>query len=541
VINGEMMIYFIVIFIELFAVCLSAKAQTINQMFRDQYANPGSANTKNTAPVKKVETTNQNNETIKKFLANKYYYYGVFSCGKRVDVSDTDPGYSNNISGELVSGKTTITMSWGGNDPGSRTLTWSIDSNGIMSLKGTEKALSGRITTYTMNGNLDVKNNQIELNGTKTDINNTILRKCIIQVSLMETPEKLVNNSNTTDKVPNSQALTKEQLEEKAIKEQAAKELTREEEIKRQAAIEIEKKRIKEEAEAKAKEAEAARLAAIEVEKQKQREAAIAKAKADKEAEIERLAAIEIAKKRQKEEMEAKERAAKEAELARIAAIEIEKQKQKAEAEALAKAQNEAIAARVAAIEIEKKKQKDAEIERLAILEIEKKKLREEAEAKSKAEALRLAAIEAENLRQKEEAEAKAKAQRLIDLENEMKRLRGDTLSSKPTAQVKQEFAKNDNDPLSAFEGTWVSVNPPVFYLIFNKVALGIRQVSLPNIGQGNIKLSDGAHGSNFQISASNLNCYYFVTFTNNRQKMIMELKAGESLCLQSSILEKAE
>jgi hypothetical protein len=80
-----------------------------------------------------------------------------------------------------------------------------------------------------------------------------------------------------------------------------------------------------------------------------------------------------------------------------------------------------------------------------------------------------------------------------------------------------------------------------VFYLIFNKVALGIRQVSLPNIGQGNIKLSDGAHGSNFQISASNLNCYYFVTFTNNRQKMIMELKAGESLCLQSSILEKAE
>ena len=176
---------------------------------------------------------------------------------------------------------------------------------------------------------------------------------------------------------------------------------------------------------------------------------------------------------------------------------------------------------------------------RLAVLEIEKKKAREQLE--DKADALRAAALEAENQRQKEEADAKSKAQRLADLENELKKLRGETTQPKLAVQLRQDVAKNENDPLYVFEGTWVSVNPPVFYLIFNKVALGIRQVSFPNIGQGNIRLSDGSHGSNFQISAANLNCFYFVTFTNNRQKMVMELKAGENLCLQSSILEKAE
>jgi hypothetical protein len=249
-----------------------------------------------------------------------------------------------------------------------------------------------------------------------------------------------------------------------------------------------------------------------------------------KQKEIERLAGIEIEKKRQKEEAEQKERAAKEAELIRFAATEAEKQKQK-----------EAVAARVAAIEAEKQRQKELEIERLAGIEIEKKRIREELDAKSKADAQRMVSIEAEKLRLKEEAEIKAKNQRLFELESELKRLKEDNSISKPPMQYQKEVSKIENDPLSSFEGRWVSVSPPVFYLIFNKVALGIRQVSLPNIGQGNIRLSDGAHGSNFQISAANLNCYYFVTFTNNRQKMVMELKAGESLCLQSSILEKAE
>jgi len=528
-------------------------------------------------------------DIIKAFLSNKIHYYGVFSCGPRIDnnkPSNPVPAYNDNTSGDLENGKSLITMSWGGNDPGYRNLNLNILYNGTMSLKGIEKTFQGN-TTYNLSGNLNINNNQAELNGAKYDDKNVALRKCSLVINFMKTPEEYYNGliaNNTNEKKlidlnvkKNEEIGSKEkeieriaaiEIEKNRQKEEAkAAELSRlaaidaekqkqreaeelkakanreakEKEIERLAALEVEKKRQKEEAEARAKVAEANRLAAIETEKQKQREAAEAKAKAEREAEIERLAALEIVKKRQKEEAEQKERAAKEAELIRLAAIEAEKQKKK-----------EAVAARVAAIEAEKQRQKDIadakekiekekEIERLAVLEIEKKRIREEREAAAKAEILRLAAIEAENKRQREEAEAKAKAQRLVELENEMKKLRGDTQTSKPTAQVKQETTKNDNDPLSAFEGTWVSVSPPVFYLIFNKVALGIRQVSLPNIGQGNIKLSDGAHGSNFQISAANLNCYYFVTFTNNRQKMIMELKAGESLCLQSSILEKAE
>ena len=500
------MYYFIILSCVIFALFNNAKAQTINQMFRDQYSNPGSGGTKSTVPLKKAETNNQSSDAVKLFLSNKIYYYGLFNCGKRVDVVDTDPGYSNNIAGEFIGGKTTITTSWGGKDPGSRTLNWSIDNNGNMSIKGSEKSLSGRVTTYKMSGILDIKNIQLELNGTKSDSNNTVLRKCYIQVSLMETPENFGKKVNPNSNVSNiiNQNLTEEQREEISVKQQAEKELARE--------AEIENKRLREEAESKAKIAETSRIAAIEVEKQKQREVAEAKLKSDREAE-----------------------------LVRIAAIEIEKQKQKAEADALSKAQSDAIAARVAALEIEKKKQKDAEIERLTNLEIEKKKAREQLEEKAKADALRVAALEAENQRQKEEADAKSKAQRLVDLENELKKLRGETTQPKPAVQSRQDVAKNENDPLYVFEGTWVSVNPPVFYLIFNKVALGIRQVSLPNIGQGNIRLSDGSHGSNFQISATNLNCFYFVTFTNNRQKMVMELKAGENLCLQSSILEKAE
>jgi len=195
---------------------------------------------------------------------------------------------------------------------------------------------------------------------------------------------------------------------------------------------------------------------------------------------------------------------------------------------------------RLAKLELEKQKRIEFEINRLAVLEIEKNKFKERAEEKARADASRLTSVESAIQKQKEEAEAKARTQRLVELENEIRKLRSESSISKPV-QSRQESVKNEVDPLSAFEGTWVSVNPPVFYLIFNKVALGIRQVSLPNIGQANIRLSDGSQGSNFQISAINLNCYYFVTFTNNRQKMIMELKAGESLCLQSSILEKAE
>ena len=215
------------------------------------------------------------------------------------------------------------------------------------------------------------------------------------------------------------------------------------------------------------------------------------------------------------------------------------------------------------ALEAEKKRQKEEyelklkiakedELKRIAALEFEKNKLKEVADVKLKLEkeleVAKKIALEADEKRKMEEKEAKLRAQKVVELENEISNLKAynqsnisNNVSQKNSTENKIESIRSVNDPLVVFDGTWVSVNPPVFYLIFNKVALGIRQVSLPNIGQGNIKLSDGANGSNFQISAANINCYYFVTFTNNRQKMIMELKAGESLCLQSSILEKAE
>ena len=395
--------------------------------------------------------------------------------------------------------------------------------------------------------------NKIELRGNEYYPSNIISRQCDASIILNGSPYPVSPKNNAIEVKNNIK-----NVEEKDNTFKIA---------------EIQKNQLKEDAEAKAKAAEANRLAAIEAEKQKQRDAAEAKARADKavkEAEIERLAALEIEKKRLRDEAEAK---AKAAEANRLAAIEAEKQKQRDAAEAKARAdkaakeadikrlaaleiekqtQKEAVAARVAQMEAEKIRQKelaeareqiekDKEVVRLAALEIEKKKAREQLEEKVKSDALRVATLEAENQKQKEEAEARAKAQRLLELENEMKRLMGETTPPKPPVLSRQDPVKNDNDPLSAFEGTWVSVNPPVFYLIFTKVSLGIRQVSLPNLGQGNIRLSDGLHGSNFQISAPNLNCFYFVSFTNNRQKMVMELKAGDNLCLQSSVLEKSE
>lgn len=489
-----------------------------------------------------------NYNVIKLFLNNKLYYWGYFNCGPH---KNTHPAFSNYISDFIIDGKNIIRMNWA---TGNRSLLLEIKNNGEVSLKGDEKS-NGFQTNYLLYGKLEVENKEVRLVGKKFDSNNNLDRVCDAVINFNNSPteyfiSKLKNEiietkENEKNKNENSDRSLIEdkkinQSELAYIKAKADKE-AKEKENERLAAIQIEKKRQKEESDTRLKLAEANRLSAVELEKQKQREAIEAKAKADKDAEIERLAVLEIAKKRQKEEAEAKEKDAKQAELVRLAAIELEKQRQK-----------EAVSARVAAIEAEKirqnelaynkeKLEKEIEIERLAVLEIEKKKIREQLEEKAKADALRVAALEAENQRQKEEAEARAKAQRLLELENEMKRLRGETTPPKPVVQSWQDVAKNENDPLSVFEGTWVSVNPPVFYLIFNKVALGIRQVSLPNIGQGNIRLSDGMHGSNFQISAVNLNCYYFVTFTNNRQKMIMELKGGESLCLQSSVLEKAE
>ena len=525
---------------------------------------------------KNNQTEIVNNDTIKQKLTNFDSFVGELSCSSGPTMGpfkkDISGNFKNNIS---TFNRTTINDN--NSNPNNEEYIIKIVGE-LINLEAIYK-FPDRLNNIFLKGNLNSKNlNDNFLKGVMTGskVGGGILRECEarLKIKSKNLDVAITNLPNREDIAAQDKDSKEKEVEaNRRIEIEAKNKAAKETEIERLAALEIEKKRFKEEAEAKAKAAEANRLAAIEADKQKQRDAAEAKARADKaakETEIERLAALEIEKKRFKEEAEAK---AKAAEANRLAAIEADKQKQRDAAEAKARAdkaakeaeierlaaleiekqtQKEAVAARVAQMEAEKIRQKELaearekiekekEVVRLAALEIEKKKAREQLEEKVKSDALRVAALAAENQKQKEEAEARAKAQRLLELENEMKRLMGETTPPKPAVLSRQDPVKNDNDPLSAFEGTWVSVNPPVFYLIFTKVSLGIRQVSLPNLGQGNIRLSDSLHGSNFQISAPNLNCFYFVSFTNNRQKMIMELKAGENLCLQSSILEKAE
>ena len=460
--------------------------------------------------VNKTKNTSSNEtQNAEQYFKKDIDFTGIMECGPYIGKESTWGNYSTKLSGTLHNGKATITKKWKeGIEDGENILSLVLDKNGKAEIIGKE-VISSTIGTYYKNYNFTggVQNNgNILIASGKKYENGKIIRECKINLAFA----KLLSDINSKNLIVIDAQKNKNNAEYKTKDN-----IDKEAEIERLAVLEIENKRMKEEAEAKAKAAEANRLAAIEAEKQKQREAAEAKAKADKaakEAEIERLAALEIEKQKQKEAV-----------AARVAAIEAEKQKQRENAEA------------------KERLDREKEIERLAALEIEKKRIREEKEAAIKAEAIRLAAIEAENKRQKEEAEARARAQRVIELENELKKLRTDSSEVKPVVQQRQENNRTDNDPLTAFEGAWASVSPPVFYLIFTKVSLGARQVSLPNIGQANIRLSDGAHGSNFQISAPNLNCYYFVSFTSNRQKMIMELKAGDNLCLQSSILERTE
>ena len=467
---------------------------------------------------KNNQTEIVNNDTIKQKLTNFDSFVGELSCSSGPTMGpfkkDISGNFKNNIS---TFNRTTINDN--NSNPNNEEYIIKIVGE-LINLEAIYK-FPDRLNNIFLKGNLNSKNlNDNFLKGVMTGskVGGGILRECEarLKIKSKNLDVAITNLPNREDIAAKDKDSKEKEVEaNRRIEIEAKNKAAKETEIERLAALEIEKKRLKEEAEAKAKAAEANRLAAIEADKQKQRDAAEAKARADKaakEAEIERLAALEIEKQTQKEAV-----------AARVAQMEAEKIRQKELAEAREK--------------IEKEK----EVVRLAALEIEKKKAREQLEEKVKSDALRVAALAAENQKQKEEAEARAKAQRLLELENEMKRLMGETTPPKPAVLSRQDPVKNDNDPLSAFEGTWVSVNPPVFYLIFTKVSLGIRQVSLPNLGQGNIRLSDSLHGSNFQISAPNLNCFYFVSFTNNRQKMIMELKAGENLCLQSSILEKAE
>jgi hypothetical protein len=98
--------------------------------------------------------------------------------------------------------------------------------------------------------------------------------------------------------------------------------------------------------------------------------------------------------------------------------------------------------------------------------------------------------------------------------------------------------AYGQNDPLSIFDGIWVSVNPPGPHVVFNKVGLGTREASLPVVGQASIRVSNGENGSNFLVSGEGFSCQYFVGKVNNRE-MTWELKGGSSTCFPSADFKK--
>ena len=95
-------------------------------------------------------------------------------------------------------------------------------------------------------------------------------------------------------------------------------------------------------------------------------------------------------------------------------------------------------------------------------------------------------------------------------------------------------------DPLVRFDGGWVPTAPPGPQLFFNKAALGTRVANLPTLGQAIIRISNGESGSNFQISGAGFNCFYMVMFVKGN-RMVWEMKGGDSLCPSSNTYEQAE
>ena len=94
-------------------------------------------------------------------------------------------------------------------------------------------------------------------------------------------------------------------------------------------------------------------------------------------------------------------------------------------------------------------------------------------------------------------------------------------------------------DVLSIFDGVWVSISPPGPHIVFNRISLNSREVSLPNIGQASVGLSDGRGGSNFRMSGSGFDCFYSILGTSNNQKLVWELKVGDKVCPESAVYEK--
>src|SRR5262249_346872 len=90
------------------------------------------------------------------------------------------------------------------------------------------------------------------------------------------------------------------------------------------------------------------------------------------------------------------------------------------------------------------------------------------------------------------------------------------------------------HDPLAIFDGIWPSVNPPGPHFYFNKTSLNAREASLP-FGQAQIRVSDGRDGSNFKVSGTAFDCYYFVSKISEKD-MVWEWKSGSSpVCPKSA------
>jgi hypothetical protein len=139
-----------------------------------------------------------------------------------------------------------------------------------------------------------------------------------------------------------------------------------------------------------------------------------------------------------------------------------------------------------------------------------------------------------ERARQQLEAQT-AKLEKKLELEEKAKR------DAEEHAAKRSKSARGQEDPLQVLDGVWVSISPPGPHIIFNRVATGSREVSLPTLGQASITVSSGQSGSNFQISGAGFTCYYLVLFTNNRRRMVWESKAGDSVCFASAVFERAD
>lgn len=96
-------------------------------------------------------------------------------------------------------------------------------------------------------------------------------------------------------------------------------------------------------------------------------------------------------------------------------------------------------------------------------------------------------------------------------------------------------------DALNVFDGVWVSVTPPGPHVVFNRIGLQTREASLPSLGQASITTSNGENGSNYRVSGEGFSCLYLILTTNQRSKMVWDLKSGQSVCMKSAVLERAD